>query len=162
VTDPSDPRPIGEPLIGPDGPAQGLAIAPDGGQVAAVGLGDGVFRWLLQDSVTSLPLLSADEITWSVAYHPTRPVLAAGFDDGGVVLWERTDDPVVLAEFDLGDSSVLAVDFAPDGGVLAAGSRAGEVAVWDVSGPAEPVSVELAEAGFDSWVNTAAFSHDGK
>jgi WD40 repeat protein/transcriptional regulator with XRE-family HTH domain len=163
VADPSAPAPLGEPLHGPEGPIQGLAFHPGGHELAAVGLGDGVFRWDLQDPVAPvpLPLLPSEHITWAVAYHPAGDRLVVGEDAGAAVLWELGSEPRPLVALEVGDRSTLSVAVAPDGTAVAAGSRDGEVAVWDVTDPAAPTPVELDDATFASWVNALEFGPDG-
>jgi WD40 repeat protein/transcriptional regulator with XRE-family HTH domain len=163
VSDPDAPTRLGAPLEGPDGPIQGLAVHPGGQEVAAVGLGDGVFRWDITDPAAPSPLelLPSDHITWSVAYHPDGSHLVVGEDAGEAVLWDLADDPRRAASVSLTDRSILAVAFAPDGSTLAVGSRTGDLGVWDLTDLGAPAPVEVADATFDSWLNTLAFDPDG-
>ena len=162
------PQSIGTSLQGPDGPIQGLAVSPDGGELSAVGLGDGVFRWDISDpqQPAALPLLPSDEITWSVAYDLTGERLAVGDDVGAVQVWElgqgSGSEPELVASLDAGDRSVLSVAFGADDGLLVAGSRSGDIHVWDLDGATDPQPVEVPEDGFDSWVNSVRFSGDGQ
>lgn len=127
VSDLDAPRPIGTSLQGPDGPIQDLAVSPDGREMAAVGLGDGMFRWDISDpeQPTPLPLLPSDEITWSVAYDLAGELVAVGNDVGAVQLWElgQGSEPELVATLDTDDRSVLSVAFGADDALLAAGSR---------------------------------------
>ncbi|MFU8841422.1 MAG: helix-turn-helix domain-containing protein [Nitriliruptoraceae bacterium] len=165
VTDPSDPRPVGPELTGPEGPIQGLSIAPNGRELVAVGLGDGAFRFDLTDpsDPRPLPLLPADDITWSVAHGPDGASIAVGTELGEVLLWDVTApaDPQLTATLVPTDRSVLSVGFAPDGQLLVAGSRAGTVHAYDLTA-APPTPVEIPDAGFDSWINALSFSPDGR
>ena len=162
VSDPDDPRRLGDPLVGPDGPIQGLAVSSDDAEVAAVGLGDGVFRWDVTDPAQPLPLalLPHDEITWSVAYAEEPGRLAAGDDLGTVRLWELDDDPSVVAEAQLGDRPVPSVAFGRGDELLAAASRDGVARVLEV-GTSQLDPVPLEEPTFGSWVNTVRFTSDG-
>jgi hypothetical protein len=69
--------------------------------------------------------------------------------------------PRRAASVSLTDRSILAVAFAPDGSTLAVGSRTGDLGVWDLSDLEAPAPVEVADATFDSWLNTLAFDPDG-
>ncbi|MFP4233946.1 MAG: helix-turn-helix domain-containing protein [Nitriliruptoraceae bacterium] len=165
VRDPARPQPTGVELTGPEGPIQGLSVSPDGRELLAVGLGDGAFRYDLSSPGTPqpLPLLPADDITWSVAHAPDGDLVAVGTELGEVLLWEVTDPeaPELVTTLTPTERSVLSVAFAPDGTVLVAGSRAGTVHAYDLSvTPPEPI--DLPEATFGSWVNALAFSPDGR
>jgi WD40 repeat protein/transcriptional regulator with XRE-family HTH domain len=162
VSDPATPTQLGGPLAGPEGPIQGLAVHPGGDEIAAVGLGDGVFRWDITDPAAPSPLelLASDHITWSVAYHPDGSHLVVGEDAGEAVLWDLAG-PRRAASVSLTDRSILAVAFAPDGASLAVGSRTGDLGLWDLSDVEAPAPIEVADATFDSWLNTLAFDPDG-
>ena len=68
----------------------------------------------------------------SVAVHPGRPLVAAGFDDGRVALCEMAGDRTVrLRPGDGGHISALA--WSRDGLRLAAGTDAGAVSVFDLA-----------------------------
>jgi len=166
VGDPDAPAPLATELRGPEGPIQGLSFRPDASELAAVGLGDGAFRWDIGDPAdpTALPLLPADEITWSVAHSPDGRWIAVGDEVGRVVLWDVSDPqaPVEVVTLSPTDRSILSVGFSPDGQLLAAGSRAGTLHAWQLSEPAAPTGVEIPEAAFDSWINALAFSPDGQ
>jgi WD40 repeat protein/transcriptional regulator with XRE-family HTH domain len=164
VADPTDPRPVGPELTGPEGPIQGLSISPDGRELVAVGLGDGAFRFDLTEPADPqpLPLLPADDITWSVAHGPDGASIAVGTELGEVLLWDVTDpgDPQLTTSVLPTDRSVLSVGFSPDGQLLVAGSRAGTVHAYDLNA-APPTPVEIPDAAFDSWINALSFSPDG-
>lgn len=165
VTDPQTPTALAEDLRGPQGPIQGLSFDPSGNELAAVGLGAGTFRWDVTDpgDPTDLPLLAAEEITWSVAHSPGGGRIAVGDDVGRVVLWDvdTPQEPVVLTTLTPTDRSVLSVGFSADGRLLAAGSRDGTLHAWDLSDPNAPTAVEIPEAAFESWINALAFAPDG-
>ncbi|MCC5947255.1 MAG: helix-turn-helix domain-containing protein [Nitriliruptoraceae bacterium] len=168
LTDPTDPQVLVAGRRGPPGPIPGRACAPAGGERAAVGLGDGAFRWELSDPTRPRPLetLPADEITWSVAYHPERDVIAVGDDIGRVQLWSRADAPALDRELETDGRSVLHLEFSPDGGHLSAGTRAGQAYLWSGTGApgtegVDPDEIDLTDPTFDSWVNVVAFDRDG-
>lgn len=165
VSDPTAPRQVGEDLTGPQGPIQGLSVSPDGRELIAVGLGDGAFRFELTDPADPqpLPLLPADDITWSVAHSPDGRSVAVGTELGEVLLWDLDDprQPELTATLTPTDRSMLSVGFSPDGQVLVAGSRDGTVHAYDLEAR-PPAPLELPDAAFDSWINALAFSPDGR
>jgi WD40 repeat protein len=72
-----------------------------------------------------------------VAVHPARPLVATGFDDGGIAVCELAADPRSRA-FRLrpGDGGrVVALAWSRDGTRLAAGTDAGALCVFDLSKP---------------------------
>ena len=166
VSDPADPVPLATELRGPEGPIQGLSFSPDRSELAAVGLGDGAFRWDVRDpdDPAALPLLPADEISWSVAHSPDGRWIAVGDEAGRVALWDVSDPltPREVVTLSPTDRSILSVGFSPDGQLLAAGSRAGTLHAWQLSERAAPTVVEIPEAAFDSWINALAFTPDGE
>ncbi|MGM0616785.1 MAG: helix-turn-helix domain-containing protein [Actinomycetota bacterium] len=165
VSDPQAPANLAEELRGPQGPIQGLSFDPSGSELAAVGLGDGTFRWDVTDpgDPAALPLLASEEITWSVAHSPDGTRIAVGDDVGRVVLFDvgTAADPTVLATLTPTDRSILSVGFSPDGQLLAAGARDGTLHAWELTDPTSPTAVEIPEAAFDSWINALAFAPDG-
>ena len=166
VSDADAPVPLATELRGPEGPIQGLSFSSDRLELAAVGLGDGAFRWDVSEPAapSALPLLPADEISWSVAHSPDGRWIAVGDDVGRVVLWDVSDPatPVEVVTLSPTDRSILSVGFSPDGQLLAAGSRAGTLHAWELGVPTAPSVVEIPDAAFDSWINALAFAPDGQ
>ncbi len=68
----------------------------------------------------------------SVTFHPTRPLLASGADDGTVNLWDITDGKL-LRTFRGPRAEVVGVAFDPGGRLLARGSTDGTVIMWDTT-----------------------------
>ncbi|MEV4512280.1 TIR domain-containing protein [Dactylosporangium sp. NPDC049525] len=153
--------PIGE--LGA-GPVSALAVAPDGRHVA-VGARDG--RVEIWDLVTGArirapdgPPVSSVDASPVVAWHPTEPVVAIGSDGGTVQLWNYERQRDVLPALFLGTGSVLAVDFSPDGRMLAAGGGFGTApTLWDVA--AGELLGRLGGHGSDA-VTAIAFGPDGR
>lgn len=163
VTNPGEPRRVAGPLTGPTGPIQRIAITQDGRELAASGMGEGIFRWDISDASAprARPLIPSGSISWGLAYSADGRRIAFGKDTGEIQLWEIDEETALVAELTTGESSVFTVAFSPDGRWLAGGGRDGTIRVWDITDPAAPAEVELVDAKFGSWVNTASFSPDG-
>jgi WD40 repeat protein len=165
LADPSNPSAVSEEMAGPQAAVQQVAFSPDGSHVAAVGAGDGVFRWDVTDlsSPTELPLLPVPgDVTWDLAYSPDGRWLAAGGSNGAVRLFETTA-PNLTVELPVSSiGSAGAVAFSPDSQLLAVGhTTGGEFRVFDLSEPENPELIEDLSHDFTSWVNATAFSADG-
>lgn len=111
----------------------GVAVSPDGGTIAAGGLG-GLFLW---DAATGAelpePPAAHDQDVYGLAFSPDGATLVSGGFDGRVLLWDTaTWEPVgePLAE---GLQRVFAVTFSRDGSMLAAAGFDGSLIVWDTS-----------------------------
>jgi WD40 repeat protein len=69
----------------------------------------------------------------AVAYSPTADLLATGFDDGTVTLWEwRTGTRTAVLQNDIQNAWVFSVAFSPDGHELAAAGMGWPIRVWNV------------------------------
>jgi WD40 repeat protein len=92
---------------------------------------------------------------WSVAFAPDGKTLAAGYEDGSVVLW---DPATGKAGAKLRHAAaVKSVAFESDGKVLAAGSEDGTVKLYSPG-----TGKELATLKHGAEVTAVAFSPDGK
>ncbi len=120
----------------------GLAFAPDGSSLAAVGalrtLGPpqrGIIRlWDLTDSGRVRSFDSQKAWIYGVAFSPDGRSLATGDREGELILWEVSSGRPrhVFAGHEGQFTPSLA--FSPDGRTLAASSAGGPVYVWDVVG----------------------------
>lgn len=166
VSDPSAPTALGDPLQGPEGAIQRLALDPRGDELAAVGTGDGVYRWDVTSPAApkKLPTYDVPSVTtWSVAYSPDKRTLAASDDDGRVHLINRGNGRTVSTIQLADQTQSRAIAFSPDGSQLAVTTIIdNHFKVWDISSLREPQEVPEAEGTFTSWVNDVAFSPDGR
>jgi WD40 repeat protein len=75
---------------------------------------------------------------WTVAAHPTRPLVAAAGDDRRILLWD-SDTGEQLADLAGHTGRVLSVAFSPDGTTLASGGEDGTVRLWSLLPDGPPV-----------------------
>ncbi len=138
-----------------------FAASPDGGLVAAGGVGMVVHVWDTRDVANPRLLADLEGPEWTVmalAFSPDGSTLAAASADSSVYLWDVTgDEPVPLGE-PLGGAGdqLQSVAFSPDGTVIAAGCADGLVHRWNTNGSRLP---DL--AGPTGAVGTVAFHPDG-
>lgn len=93
----------------------------------------------------------------SVAYSPDSMMLATGYADGSVQLWDvATGGAIRTLHQHAG--SVNAVAYSPDGKSLATGSSDKTVKLWNVATGIEGRTL----AGYPDAVVSVAYSHDGK
>jgi WD40 repeat protein len=131
-------RPI---VAGHAGPVTSLAFAPDGERLVSGGNDDLVKLWTLADLEHPLEWSMGATNVETVAITSGRGRFAAGDDKNGMIkVWDF--DGKMLYEFEGGcTGSVTALEFSPDGELLAAGCSNGEVLAWPIG---EAAQVELA------------------
>jgi WD40 repeat protein len=107
-----------------------LAIGSDGRWVASSDVSGGLGLWHVGGSTASQALLVHGQPALSLAIGPDG-ALAAGFDDGTLVLRASPADPPRTVRASA--QRVSAVAFTPDGRWVASGSRDGDVRIWEVA-----------------------------
>lgn len=90
----------------------------------------------LQRYPVSVPIIQLDVKTnvWSLAFSSDGSLLAAGTDDGTVVVWDlNADPPIPVYTLDAGTARGWKLAFSPNSQLLATGSEDGELVLWDLS-----------------------------
>jgi len=101
----------------------------------------------------------------AVAFAPHAPILAAGYANGTVQLWNTAGGTLTpLGAPFLGSATEPAesVAFSPNGDLLAEGGNDGMVRLWSVSDPAHPRLLAAVNDAGISYVFSVAFSPDGR
>ncbi len=102
----------------------------------------------------------------SLSWSPDGVYLAAGAEDGTILIWDTTKGILATNPLKRHTYGVTSVAFSPDGRYLASGSRDGMLILWDLSLVSknklenQPPSIPL--TGHTDSILSVAFSPDGK
>lgn len=155
-----------------------VAIAPDGREVAGLGIGwdgaaIGVVTLWEPEAGRGRPLIRSEGRLDALAFAPDGATLATASGDSRAVTFWDVASGRELSRVAGHRDSIWSVAFAPDGRLLAVasgvvpavaeraggGDRVGEVRLWDLSGP-EPV-VRASLVGHEYGALAVTFSPDG-
>ncbi|MEO1090949.1 MAG: serine/threonine-protein kinase [Pseudomonadota bacterium] len=118
-------------IAGGDRDTTGVAVAPDGRQLATSGA-DGVLRiWSVESGELVRAIDADDNVLWAVAFGPGG-LLAAASSDEVVSIWKAsTGDEIAALGGHFGGATDVA--FLDDGSTIVAVDRRGNVHFWDVA-----------------------------
>ena len=149
-----------------DGSVTSLAFSPDGRTIASGGFG-APFLWNAKsgEKLKRLDKPSSGEksdrfdekFIYSVAWSPDGKLVAAGTNDGSIILWDAFTGKAMPQLYSK-CGAVKAVAFNPDGRTVAAGTDRGAIVLFELSSGKLLRTI----SGFDGWIHGLAFSRDGK
>jgi WD40 repeat protein len=117
-------------LVGHGSPSSSLAFRPDGGALAAT-CGPLLWVWDVAGGAVLARLKAGGRHFQAAAFTPDGRFLAAVNNDATARFWDARTWREARA-FDWGVGSLTCLAFAPDGQRAAAGTRKGQIVVWDV------------------------------
>lgn len=110
-----------------------ITFNPDGSCFATSDTNGNVIVWSVTEMKPIVQCKGHDTWTWSVAFHPHKPMLASCGDDLTIRLWD-TNNGHCLAIYHGGHTSViLDLAFSPDGQYLVSTSNDTQINIWELA-----------------------------
>jgi WD40 repeat protein len=134
-----------------------LAFSPDGKTCAVGTLYGRVGVWEVS---TGRILASYENMGNQIAFSPDGRTFAGACNNQPIKLYEIKNSipqPKEFLQFQNSTGYTSALDFSPDGKLLASGDGSGEVKIWDIASGSLLKNLE----GLHFWVHSVRFSPDG-
>ena len=148
------------------GTVYGLSFAPDGYQLAVADSDGQVLRWSLRPggrSVAQTPLVAPGHpALQAVSYSPSGATVAAAGANGALDVWSARGGVHTLRSITAGATTLTSVAYSPAGTTLVAGGQNALIYRWSIGANGAPASEHAPLRGFASWVDSLAFSADGR
>jgi len=162
VSDPSDPRQLGQRLLLADG---ALAFSPDGRTLAVADGSFDVQLWDIADPSSPrrvATLVGHTDSVNALAFSPDGQTLASGSDDTDAILWNVSDPSHAtrLTTFAGDPAGIAAVAFVPDGRYLLTDDDQVQVDRWSTTARQPFVAATL--TGHTGAVEAVAVSPDSR
>ena len=141
-------------LTGGKGPAETLAISPDGTQIAAAGPEGVAYVWTLADGMLA-QTIESEAVINDLDFSPQNAQLALAGADNHLRVYAVADGS--LLQDQTSTAPVASVQFAPEGRELITASNDHFVDLWAYASPTEVSSL----AGHPGGTYSVAFSPDG-
>ena len=126
-----------------------MAFDPLGHRLAVSG-GSAVEFWSLKHRTKIRVFRGQDYDVWSLAFSPDGRLLAAGSEDGKMILWD-TKTGKSLASWNGHQGAVTTLAFSPDGSALASAGWDKSIRLWEVKNATRhDEKVKPASAGFEA------------
>jgi WD40 repeat protein len=106
-----------------------VVFSSHGEYIAFSNIDGSVQLWGVSDESCRIYRLHRDSVQ-SVAFHPSKPLLAGASLDGNIHMLTASGDelPTSVA---IGIGPLESIDFSPNKGHLVVGSQTGKIAIWD-------------------------------
>jgi Planctomycete cytochrome C/WD domain, G-beta repeat len=136
-----------------------VAFDPGGTLLASASADRSVKIWDTAKGVRLYTITDPTDAVLTLAFRPGTHVLVAGGADKRLRAWRIDASAATLVGNMLAHTSgIIRVAFSPDGSRLVSASSSREVKIWN----AETLTLERTLAGQSDWVQSLAFSPDGR